>query len=211
MTYSMNMQKGKYDIVFDGPHLTAWRIHNVNHIPVVRLDGTLTFYVLAKKDNAFAKSLCAILGKPVCALASPNLGTVSIFAMYNNPVIHPEIRIIEGGMRKVMKKFMAGDCDYAVVRDKLYKKLPPEKQALIKILGKSQSTPNQSLSVTTKIPKEKRNAIIKAFTSIEGTQVADKLLSRFSKKKNTLSKLTSLNFKIWSFYWKVLFGAGSSR
>lgn len=183
MSYSVNMRKGKYDIVFDGPHLAAWRIKNIHHIPVVRLDGSLVFYVLAKKEDKNIKTMRNIIGKPLCGLASPNLGTVSAFAMYNNPIIYPDIQTVEGGMRNVMKKFISGECKYAVVRDKLYKKLPAEKKKLVKIIGKSPAMPNQSISVTTKISKQKRSAIRKAFTSKEGAAASAELLKRFSKKK----------------------------
>lgn len=193
--YSLNMRGGKYDIVFDGPHLTAWRIKNVGHIPVVRLDGALTFYVLAKKNDTSAKTMRSIVGRPLCGLSSPNLGTVSAFAMYNNPIIYPNIKIIKGGMPKVMKLFMEGKCKYAVVRDKLFKKLSAEKKNLINIIGKSPSMPNQSISITSKISKEKRNAITKALISKEGALASIELLKRFSKKKKYFISTNKKEFK----------------
>ena len=124
-----------------------------------------------------------LIGKSICGLASPNLGTVSTFAMYNNPVIQPDIMVIEGSMKTVMKKFLKGECQYAVVRDKLYKKLSVDKKKMVKIVGKSQSLPNQTISVSTKITKPKRNKIAAMLMSEQGAEIADRLLTRFSKKK----------------------------
>ena len=181
--YTSDMRSGKYDIVFDGPHFVAWRMKHVKHVPIARLSGTLDFMVLAKKTDTRVNSMRDLVGKSICGLASPNLGTVSAFAMYNNPVIQPDIMVVEGGMKTVMKKFLKGECQYAVVRDKLYKKLPADKKEMIKIVGRSQSLPNQTISVSTKINKLKRNKIAATLTSERGAEIADQLLSRFSKKK----------------------------
>ena len=180
--YTRNMRDGKYDIVFDGPHFVAWRMKHVNHVPVARLDGTLDFFILAKKSDTKANSMRDLVGQSICGLASPNLGTVSAFALFENPVIQPEITIIKGGMKTVMQKFLSGECHYAIVRDKVYKKLPQEKKDIIKIIAKSKSFPNQAISVSTKITKLNRDKIVAALTSPQGAQAADKLLDRFSKK-----------------------------
>jgi len=182
-SYTKTMRAGKYDIVFDGPHFVAWRMKHVKHVPLARLDGTLDFMVLAKSADKKVNSKRDLIGKSICGLASPNLATVSAFAMYNNPVIQPDIEIIKGGGRTVMKKFFNGECKYVVIRDQLYKKLPAEKKAQIKILARSASMPNQTISVSTKISKLKRNKIIASLTSKQGAAVADSLLTRFSKKK----------------------------
>lgn len=183
MEYTLAMRAGKYDIVFDGPHFVAWRMRHVGHIPLVRLDGRLQFYVLAKKSDIKGTSMRSVIGREVCGLASPNLGTVSVFAMYENPVMQPVIRRVEGGMKTVMKKFLQGECAYAVVRDKLFKKLPKAQKDVIKIIGKSTPWPNQTISVTQKIGKADRDRIVKLLTSKRGALIAEKLLRRFSKKK----------------------------
>lgn len=183
MKYTLGMRAGQYDIVFDGPHFVAWRMKHVGHIPLVRLDGKLQFYVLAKKSDLKGNSMRSVIGKELCGLASPNLGTVSVFAMYDNPVMQPVIRRVSGGFKVIMKKFLQGECDYAVVRDKLFKKLPQAQKDTIKIIEKSTPWPNQTISVTQKIGKADRAKIVKFLTSKQGKTAAGKLLGRFSKKK----------------------------
>lgn len=51
LRYQSDIKKRKYDFVFDGPHLASWRIKHLNHRPLVKLPGTLQFYMLARSDS----------------------------------------------------------------------------------------------------------------------------------------------------------------
>jgi ABC-type phosphate/phosphonate transport system substrate-binding protein len=179
--YATKMRAGKYDIVFDGPHFAAWRMKHVNHAPVARLPDTLKFLIVARADDNQIKSLRDLIGKQICGLASPNLGTVAVFSLYDNPVIQPEIKVINGGMRNVVQAFFRGECRAAVVRDKVYLSLPPEKRDLVKIIDKSEDMPNQTITVSTKISVYNRDKIQKYLTSSEGAKSAEKLLSVYSR------------------------------
>jgi hypothetical protein len=154
---------------------------HVNHIPVARLPGTLKFVILARADDRQINSLHDLIGKPICGLASPNLGTVSMFSLYNNPVIQPEIKVIKGGMRNVVQAFFRGECRAAIVRDKVYDRLPAEKRDLVKIIDKSEEMPNQTITVSTRVSLYNRDKIQKYLTSGEGAKTAEKLLSAYSR------------------------------
>ena len=179
--YAALMRAGKYDILFDGPHFAAWRMKHVNHVPVVRLPGALKFLILAHAENNQIKSLRDLIGKNICGLASPNLGTMAVFALYENPVIQPEIKVIKGGMKNVLQAFLRGECEAAVVRDKVYLSLPQEKKDLIKIIDKSEDMPNQTITVSTKISVYNRDKIQKFLVSKEGAKTAEKLLGIYSR------------------------------
>lgn len=179
--YATKMRAGTYDIVFDGPHFAAWRMKHVNHVPVARLPDTLKFLILARADDNQIKSLRDLIGKHICGLASPNLGTVAVFSLYDNPVIQPEIKVIKGGMGNVVQAFFRGECRAAVVRDKVYLSLPPEKRDLVMIIDKSEDMPNQTITVSTKISIYNRDKIQKYLTSSEGAKAAEKLLSVYSR------------------------------
>ena len=194
-TYSRDMRQGKYDIVFDGPHFAAWRIKNTNHVPVARLPGSLRFVILAHADDDKVNSLRDLVDKSVCGLASPNLGTVLVHSVFHNPVIQPEIRIVKGGMKVVMKKFFAGDCKYAVVRDKMFFGQPAEKQKLAKIIVHSQPLPNQTITVNARIKNDKIRKIRNYMISEAGAKTANQLLTRFSKKKKYFIKADITEFQ----------------
>lgn len=181
--YARDMRAGKYDLVFDGPHFVAWRMEHVNHEPVAKLDGQLQFYILVMKDRAELTKMESLLGKKLCGLASPNLGALAAFNLYQNPIIQPSIHNVKGGGKNVLKTFLSGECDAAIVRDALYMKLPQEKKDKIKILAKSRSMPNQSISASKRIDEITRRKIASFFVSNEGKIAADKLLTRFSRQK----------------------------
>lgn len=179
--YAVDMRAGKYDLVFDGPHFAAWRMKHVSHTPVVRLPGTLKFLIISHAEDKEINSIRDLIGKQICGLASPNLGTIAVFALYNNPVIQPEIKVIKGGMRNVVKAFFNGQCGAAVVRDKVYLNLPQEKKDLVKVIGASDDMPNQTITVSTKVSAYNREKIKEFLTSIEGAKTADKLLNAYSR------------------------------
>jgi len=193
--YARDMRLGRYDIVFDGPHFAAWRIKNVQHVPIVRLKGNLHFYILAKKEDIAIKGMINLVGSGICGLASPNLGTVSVFELYENPIVQPNINIIKGGMRKVLRKFLDGECRAAVVRDKLYNKLSSGQRSKIKIVAKSKKMPNQSITVNKRLKKSTRDKIKAFFLSGHGIDASDNLLDRFSKKNKVWIATSKKEFK----------------
>jgi ABC-type phosphate/phosphonate transport system substrate-binding protein len=179
--YAADMRAGKYDLVFDGPHFAAWRMKHVHHAPVARLPGSLKFLIISHAEDKDINSIRDLIGKQICGLASPNLGTIAVFALYNNPVIQPEIKVIRGGMRNVVKAFFKGECRAAVVRDKVYLNMPQEKKDLVKVIDASKDMPNQTVTVSTKVSVYNREKIKEFLTSIEGAKSADKLLSTYSR------------------------------
>lgn len=193
--YAVDMRAGKYDLVFDGPHFADWRMKHIGHEPLARLSGNLQFYILAKKDDKKLATMQDLLGKSFCGLASPNLGTMAAFALYNNPIVQPNIQIVKGGMKNVMDKFLSGECRAAVVRNKVYDKLPAEQKAKINIIAKSRAMPNQTITASTKISAEKRQKILRFLTSDYGSKSADSLLNIYSKKNKFFIPATTSEFE----------------
>jgi ABC-type phosphate/phosphonate transport system substrate-binding protein len=194
--YARNMRDGRYDIVFDGPHFSAWRMNNVGHTPVVRLKGALGFVLIAHKNNRTINTLDDLVGKKICGLASPNLGTVSVFALFKNPVKQPQMVNITGGMRNVLETFLnTKQCDAAVIRDKLYGSLPQERKDSIKIIAKSKSMPNQTVTMNSKILKGNKDIIVEALLSPSGgSAAAQNIFKRFSKKQNSFMKADDVEY-----------------
>ena len=75
LTYQKEMRSGLYDIVFDGPHFTSWRIAHVDHEALVRLPGSIEFLVVTNPKSEFSK-LEDLVGVNVCSISPPNLGTL---------------------------------------------------------------------------------------------------------------------------------------
>lgn len=182
LDYSTEMRAGNYDIVFDGPHFAAWRISHLNHLPVAKLPGTLDFVVISRKDNKRMRNRRNVARGTLCGLASPNLGTVSVLAEFQDSIIAPKVIEVKGGFNKVYEAFKEGQCDVAVLRDNVWNKFVPkaDKEEL-RVLYKVAPLPNQTITVGPRINQKLRDAITSALLSKDGTAAGDKILERFSK------------------------------
>ena len=108
--------------------------------------------------------------------------------------MQPQIKIIPGGMRKVMQSFLNGDCRAAIVRDKLYNRLSVEKKKKIKIIATSKAMPNQAISIGNRVNSEKSRKIIEFLTSPQGSEAAEKLLQRYSAKNKVFIPVKTKEF-----------------
>lgn len=183
--YKKEMQKGTYDIVFDGPHFAAWRMEKKLAEPAVKLPGSLSFVLVARKDLGL-KNKDDLVGKKICTLPPPNLGAMTVYSMYPNQMSQPKFTFIKGGMKKVAENLQAGKCDAAILRSAFFNK-KMEKQVRDGMLVLEQSKPyvNQGFTLNARIPAEKRKMIINSLTNGEGKKAAQLLLNRFSAKGNS--------------------------
>ncbi len=181
LQYSTEMRSGKYDIVFDGPHFAAWRIKHLNHVPLVKLPGTLDFIVIARWDDKRINKLRDLVALPVCGLPSPNLGTTTVMAQFANPVTQPDIIEAKGSFDDVVTTFAAGKCRAAIVRDTVFKKLADTDKRQFKVVFKSPSFPNQTFTVSDRIRPKMREKLITAMTVKKGFAPAETLFGELSK------------------------------
>jgi len=183
--YANNMRNGHYDIVFDAPHFGAWRIKHISHEPVARLPGSLGFVVVAKKGAHDIQKIKDLLAVRICALASPNLGTVTFYNLLGNPVYQPRLYEVNGSFAKVFDAFKDGKCDAAVLRDSFYYNIDPrEKQNLI-VVTASKPIPNQTITISPRL-HAKKDIIAQRLVSVEGKKAAANLLRRFSANQDNL-------------------------
>lgn len=189
--YANKMRDGYYDIVFDGPHFAAWRVKHLKHYPVAELPGDLGFVLIANKSDDGLKDLRQLAGKRICGMLSPHLGTSLVLDYYPNPVIQPVIIEVDGFQKEVYKAFKDGKCRAAILRNVFYFRLPQIDKEKSKVMLKTRSLPNQTITVSTRLRTNAK--LISAFmTSKDGAIAADGLLSRYSKKAKYFEK-TSVN------------------
>jgi len=181
LQYTTEMRNGRYDIVFDGPHFAAWRIKHLSHVPLVKLPGMLDFVVLARWDDKRINKLSDLRAQPVCGLPSPNLGTMTVMAQFTNPVTQPDVKEAKGSFDDVIKAFVAGSCRAAVVRDTAYKKLADTDKKQFKVVFKSPSFPNQTVTVSDRINPKTRQKLVAALTAKKGLEPAEVLFNELSK------------------------------
>ena len=128
LTYQSNMRKGVYDIVFDGPSFVAWRMAKLQHVPIVKLPGKLSFVVIVKTGEARIKTLSDLAGRTVCGLAPPNLATLTLQYEFSNPSRQPLI-LGTKSFKDAYEGVISGRCVAAVIHAKIYAGLEGQSQA----------------------------------------------------------------------------------
>lgn len=184
LNYQREMRDNKYDIIFDGPHFISWRVSHLKHDVLVKLPGTLEFYLIAAADDDKTSSLDDLIGQKICGISPPNLSTLTVLDKYRNPVRQPVIVGIKGGMPKVYQAFSNGKCKAAVLRTTFFKKkLSKAQREKLKILLHSSPLPNQGISVSQRVNASAKNKMLQSLTLGDGTRESEAILKRFGGKK----------------------------
>jgi ABC-type phosphate/phosphonate transport system substrate-binding protein len=180
LSYSRRMRDGDFDLIFDGPQFASWRMAHIDHIPLVRIQGDLRFVVVVGKNSGLTE-LSDLAAKKICALASPNLGTIAVLHEFDNPVQQPILVEARGGMKGIYKRLNEGQCDAAILRDSFFKnKSSKEIQNPYQVIWSSSAMPNQAITASKKIPLASREQIVSALSSDTGAASALPLFKRFS-------------------------------
>jgi ABC-type phosphate/phosphonate transport system substrate-binding protein len=191
--YTNNMRNGHYDIVFDAPHFGAWRMKHINHTPVARLAGSLGFVVVAKRSERKIRKVKDLLSVKICALASPNLGTVTFYNLLDNPIYQPRMHEVKGGFKGVFNAFKEGKCSAAVLRDSFYHNMDPREKMGLIVITASKPIPNQTITVGQRL-HAKRHLISRKLVSAEGKRAATNMLKRFGGNQENLWRVKSHEF-----------------
>lgn len=181
--YQVNMRHDKYDIIFDGPHFTSWRIAHINFEVLLKLPGELKFVVITQADNKNINTGKDMVGKFFCGISPPNLSSLSFLASFGNPVLQPKVKGVKGGMGKVYQAFTENQCPAAVLRTEFYNKnLDQAEKDKLKIIFTSRSMPNQAVSVSSRLSQEEKSKIRNALISGAGAAALSDIVKRFGPK-----------------------------
>ncbi|MFV1992687.1 MAG: phosphate/phosphite/phosphonate ABC transporter substrate-binding protein [Acidiferrobacterales bacterium] len=209
LSYQHNMQIGKYDLVFDGPHFVSWRILKINHVPLVKLPGKLAFNIIVAKNsehlkNKHIKSYKDLTGRTVCGLAPPNLATLTLYSLYTNPVRQPlvvEIKSFPDGYAKAID----GTCVGAVMRDKMFNKLNKKKKAG-RVIFKSKGITNQAFSAGPRFSAKDKEKLVVALLSKSAAGQMQAFHKRFNKKGKPLLSAKKQDFDGLALLLKDVWG-----
>jgi len=159
LSYQNNMQKGRYDLVFDGPHFVSWRIKRNEHEPLIKLPGKLAFAVFASEQNKKVNNITNLQGRTVCALAPPFLGTLTLYSLFKNPSRQPLVVEVKS-FPSTFKGVTSGKCQAGVLRDILFKRFNKKKKQA-RMIYHSKGIPNQAITAGARISKEDKKKITK--------------------------------------------------
>lgn len=207
LEYTSKMRKGKYDIIFDGPHFVSWRMENINHKPIARLPGKLVFGAIVK-DGGVINSVKQLIGKRVCAVNSPNLATLMILDSFPNPVRQPVI-VSARSFKDAFQCLKSGKGEAAFLPMGFWKKFKKKgKTDGLRILytTKKNPLPTRTFSISKRLGAETVNAVQTALLNTQGQEGAQPLLKRFRRKNfseapsGEFKGLSRLLLSVWGFH-----------
>ncbi len=179
LKYDTDMQKGAYDLVFDGPQFIGWRMAKQAHAPLVSLEGNLVFVVITRKDDLRAQDVKDLAGRRVCAVNPPNLATLTLYSQFDNPARQPFL-VSAASFKEAYQGLIGGKCEAAVMPTPVAAKLDTERQT--RTLFTSKPLPNQGFSASPRIPLDVQQKIAQALLAPEGKAVTAKLRAEYGNK-----------------------------
>ncbi|MHB8453114.1 MAG: phosphate/phosphite/phosphonate ABC transporter substrate-binding protein [Acidiferrobacterales bacterium] len=190
LSYQQNVRQGTYDIIFDGPHLTSWRIQYLGWVPLVKLPQPHVWVVVAKKGNTGAQNLDSLIGRLVCSPAPPNFGTLTLESEYSNPVEQPQI-VATKGWKNGYNGVVSGKCVAAVMPLTSWRQFDPTGSES-RIIFQHSPFPNQALSVSSvRFSPAVQQKIRDALLSPDGEAAMAKLRARYAKVGDKIEKLVA--------------------
>lgn len=202
--YQGNMQKGVYDLVFDGAHFNGWRAAKIHHNVLLKVPGEHIFVVITKKGNDKVNNVSHLTGRTVCTHAPPNLGTLVFLGQFANPARQPVI-INTKGWGNIYDGVAKGKCLAGVLPLKFLEK--NDKAGLAKIVFRAETLPDNALSAGPRLSKDEQAKIVKALSSPAGMAATAKLRTayagggRFTPAKNEeFTKVGEYLKNEWGYY-----------
>ncbi len=179
-TFSFRMRADHYDIIFDGPHFSAWRMAYLNHTPLVSLPDKQAFLVLTGADNKAVTDTDSLITRKVCGQAAPQLGTLFLLSQYTNPSQEPILQIVKGE-KNVFAKLESGNCETAILRNSTYLQMTDAERAKYKVIYTSRPVPNMAITAGPKVSPEQRRHLIDKLTTPESARVAKQIFDQYMK------------------------------
>lgn len=177
--YQGEMQKGTYDIVFDGPHFNGWRMERLQHAILAKAPGDFSQAVFVRKESP-ATGIKQLAGRTICAHAPPNLGTLVVQRAFDNPSRQPAIVVMEG-FKNIYQALITGKCKAAVLPTNMLKKFDSE--GATRIVYQSANLPNQAFSAGPRLTEIDRERLITALLAPEAEGPTAKMREAYTGGK----------------------------
>lgn len=205
--YSVRMRMDKYDMLFDGPHMSGWRMAMLGHTPVARLPGKVRVAVVAAKSsrlNAMAQLANGDLR--ICSFASPHMLTMAFLSHFPDPMHQPGMIRIRGE-RELFRCLQTGRGDAMVVSLGMWNSLTETQKAGLKLVATPQQAyPNFTFTVSDRVSPELRKQITQALLSAGGQRASAQLLAAFGRDRFVAANaeeyagLDALLAPVWGFH-----------
>ncbi len=199
--YDNAMRAGDYDMLFDGPQFTGWRMDHLGFVPIARLNGDIKA-VVAVADNSKIRTIGDFVGHKVCAFASPNMLTLDFMSYFSNPARQP-IFIREQSFKDILACVKDGKGEAAVLRDTVWAK--QDHTGLHLLNQPFHGYPERTFSLGKRVDGALRQKITAALLAPEALKAAAPILKQFHRQAivavnaRDYSGLGRLLAPVWGF------------
>ena len=111
--YQDRVQKGRYDIVLDGPQFTGWRMARLGYKVVARARNPVSLDIVVRARSVFRRPR-DLAGQTLCATPPPSLAGLVAEQVVADPVAQPHL-LDAHGPRAVIEAVRHGLCAAGVV------------------------------------------------------------------------------------------------
>ncbi len=175
--YHAEMQKGNYDLVFDGPHYNSYRTEKLGHNILVKISESHEFVFFVRNEPNGYTNLPQMAGHTFCTQAQPNLGTLVLLDQFDNPTRQPAL-ISTDGWKNIYKGVMSGRCDAGVLPIADLKLFDHDKKT--RVIYIARALPSQAFSAGPRLPPAEQARIAQALISPTATAPTEQLRAAFN-------------------------------
>jgi ABC-type phosphate/phosphonate transport system substrate-binding protein len=161
--YQSDVLAGSYDIVFDDPQVTSWRIARQQYKALVKIPGEFAYTAVVRANNARITDLKQLAGRKICALAPPNLGTLIMYEQFDNPMRQPAM-IVGSDDNQNYQSLMKGECEAAILPLGQLQRLDSAAPRT-RIIFRSATLPQQAFAAGPRLTISERGKIMDALQS----------------------------------------------
>lgn len=170
LSYSKNMARGTYDVVFDGPAGNGWRLEHIDHAPLVKLPDEIIYSVITRAD-APAIQLKQLAGRRVCALAAPDVGALALMSQFDNPARQPVMAETKD-WQDAYKSLQERRCAGSVMPQSMLGMID---RRTVKVIYLHKPLPNLAFSAGPRLSQELKNRVKGALLAAPGREATAKL------------------------------------
>ena len=181
LTYQKEMQRGSYDLVFDGPHFNSWRHTNLQHSTLVKIADDYAFAVVVRKNERIT-DLKQLAGQKICGMTPPELGTLAVLGQFDNPARQPLIINTLGTTKVYESVALDKQCTAGILPVASLRKIP-DSENMVRVIYRTRTMPNQAFSAGPRISREDQARIAAALMSPEAAKVVRRLVVEYGDDK----------------------------
>ncbi len=164
-SYQQELRTGGYDLVINSAPIASWLIANRAHEPLVRASAQDRFVLITDNTHAITQ-VSELAGRRICAPALPAVGTLSVYAHFDNPARRP-ILVPDHDPGRIYDTLSRGGCEAAVLPRAVYRALQGKRVQDRELLTTT-LMPGVTLTAGPRLAPQDKAAIVRAL--LEGQE-----------------------------------------